>query len=328
VLTDPENVAWSAAAELYRGQVDFLYVDARAVESGTVRDGALRIGAHAFCVVVRDGTNLLSAPVRSRLDLLVAQGGLFLDAWAPGSVAGRVRAHHEPDLLWSGDACLRHLHVERSGLDLYFLVNEGESRIRGELGIRGEGSLWLWDPWEPSRHGIVSEARDGRTVTPIGLERRESLLLVRDRRNAGEPGLPARALPGRALAHSPISWRVSGPAGIALDLPPLRDWAHLEGWETFTGTVGYRGELDLDAAQAVSAAFLDLGGVGEIAEVAVNGRALGICAWAPYVLPCPGAFRLGNNAIEVRVSNSMANAYDGLQLPSGLVGPATLRLAL
>ena len=35
----------------------------------------------------------------------------------------------------------------------------------------------------------------------------------------------------------------------------------------------------------------------------------------------------GVNRLEVRVTNSMANTFDGRQLPSGLLGPVVLRAA-
>ncbi len=59
----------------------------------------------------------------------------------------------------------------------------------------------------------------------------------------------------------------------------------------------------------------------------MNGRPVGFRAWAPYLLPIGAACRAGSNEIEVRVTNSMANAYEGLQLPSGLLGPVTVRRA-
>ena len=52
-----------------------------------------------------------------------------------------------------------------------------------------------------------------------------------------------------------------------------------------------------------------------------------MAGWAPYVLPLRGALREGVNHLEVRVTNSMANTFDGRQLPSGLLGPVVLRSA-
>jgi hypothetical protein len=72
---------------------------------------------------------------------------------------------------------------------------------------------------------------------------------------------------------------------------------------------------------------LDLGLVGNAADVFVNGHTAGFAMWAPYRLPLdPTHFRAGENRIVVRVTNSAANYFEGALLPSGLIGPVTLRL--
>ena len=65
----------------------------------------------------------------------------------------------------------------------------------------------------------------------------------------------------------------------------------------------------------------------DIAEVLVNGRRAGVLTWAPYIMDIGQACRPGKNSLEIRVTNSMANAYDGLRLASGLMGPVVLRRA-
>ena len=48
--------------------------------------------------------------------------------------------------------------------------------------------------------------------------------------------------------------------------------------------------------------------------------------WAPYVVRVPAAiWRAGANRLEVAVTNSAANRYEGAMRPSGLLGPVTLR---
>jgi hypothetical protein len=108
--------------------------------------------------------------------------------------------------------------------------------------------------------------------------------------------------------------------------PCLGDWAQEAGWETFAGALDYSGAFSLPADQT-EGLFLDLGDVGQIAEVWMNGRHAGVRAWAPYRLEIGALCQPGDNRVIVRVTNSMANRYDGLQLPSGLIGPVTLRAA-
>jgi hypothetical protein len=69
---------------------------------------------------------------------------------------------------------------------------------------------------------------------------------------------------------------------------------------------------------------LDLGAVGDLAEVLLDGQPCGVRLWAPYRLDLGPAIQPGVHDLEVRVTNSMANAFEGAQLPSGLMGPVHL----
>ena len=120
------------------------------------------------------------------------------------------------------------------------------------------------------------------------------------------------------------AWEATDREGKAMKVPTLGDWAQVEGWETFTGTVCYQTtfvEVNVDSLPE----FIDLGSVGDIAEVLINDERVGVRAWAPYILPLGKTCRAGANRLEIRVTNSMANRYDGKQLPSGLIGPVALR---
>lgn len=65
----------------------------------------------------------------------------------------------------------------------------------------------------------------------------------------------------------------------------------------------------------------------DIAEVLVNDEPVGVALWSPYVIEVSDEIRTGDNTVQVRVTNSQANYYDGLQLPSGLLGPVRVRTA-
>ena len=103
----------------------------------------------------------------------------------------------------------------------------------------------------------------------------------------------------------------------------LGDWSRHAGLELFSGTLCYRAELEVPDAEAEFG--IDLGAVGDIAEVIVDGTSAGARMWAPYEILLPPA-AAGRHRIEIRVTNSMANEYEGAQCPSGLMGPVQLIL--
>ena len=57
--------------------------------------------------------------------------------------------------------------------------------------------------------------------------------------------------------------------------------------------------------------LLDLGKVGDIAEVSVNGKALGTLWKAPYRIDVTDALRAGENKLEVKVTNQWTNRIAG-----------------
>ncbi len=142
----------------------------------------------------------------------------------------------------------------------------------------------------------------------------------------GEPSVetPLVVVPGDVVLTLLDGWEVHDDDDAPADAPSLGDWARTPGLETFSGTLRYGVQFDLSREQVDAARFLDLGEVGDIAEAFVNGARVGVVAWSPYVLPLGAQLREGANRLEVHVTNSMANEYDGKQMPSGLIGPVQL----
>ena len=119
-------------------------------------------------------------------------------------------------------------------------------------------------------------------------------------------------------------WQAQTAEGVPLDVQSLGDWARLPGWETFSGTILYRTQFELSGRFDNRALFPGPRQVGDIAEVIVNGRTAGVLGWAPYSIQIGHLCREGHNQLEIRITNSMANYYEGMQSPSGLMGPVTV----
>jgi len=128
---------------------------------------------------------------------------------------------------------------------------------------------------------------------------------------------------GEVIMSLDGAWEAKDQEGKSVRIPALGDWAQAEGWETFTGTHDYLTSFDL--SEDTQPKFIDLGTVGDIAEVWINDQRVGVQAWAPYVISLNGVCHPGKNGVQIRVTNSMTNRHDGRQLPSGLIGPVTLR---
>ena len=120
-----------------------------------------------------------------------------------------------------------------------------------------------------------------------------------------------------------VQWEVCGESGNSLAIPVPGDWALHSGLELFSGTLCYRAEIEIPQADEVG---LDLGRVGDIAEVFLDTHRVGSCLWAPYRVSLGKNIEPGLHRVEVLVTNSAANEFEGLQMPSGLLGPFKLIL--
>jgi hypothetical protein len=104
---------------------------------------------------------------------------------------------------------------------------------------------------------------------------------------------------------------------------PLGSWTTVD--SSYSGSAWYERTIALDAATLASRQWmLDLGEVHDVAEIAINGTAIGSRLWTPYRADITRALRPGDNVVRVRVTNTGANSR-GQTLESGLVGPVTLR---
>jgi hypothetical protein len=113
----------------------------------------------------------------------------------------------------------------------------------------------------------------------------------------------------------------------------------------FSGIATYRSGFDLPQASAAKSVVLDLGSVGDVAEVRINGLSVGTLWHPPYRVDIGSAVRAGRNTIEVRVANLWVNRLIGDAQPnaekvtfttlptyradaplrtSGLIGPVVL----
>jgi hypothetical protein len=329
ILSDGDHLSWVAAKALHQHQVDFIFLDEPALCAASIERGYLHAGSQRLDVVIVDAPGLLGSRAQQRLDEFAAAGGTVLREWVPGDLAERVTSRTGLGIRWDGESPgdVRAMHYRKAGRDFFFVVNEGERAVEGRALLGRRGAVELWDALSGStRPWPARESGDGLRV-PLRLDRRQAAVLAVDPRRPADATHPLPDVPGDTVSRIAGNWQAFDAAGQQVAAPCPGDWAQAPGWETFTGTLQFRAEFDLDGAQANDAAYLDLGSVGDLADVWVNGASLGFRGWAPYLFDLGNACVAGRNRIEVRVTNSMANAYDGLQRPSGLMGPVQVRQA-
>lgn len=334
ILCDPDHIPWTAAKALYEAQITFLYVSPEALSEATLDGSRLRLGRGGVAVsaLLADPSPLAVAPAAATLlERWTAAGGRVLREWTPETLRSDLTGAASAMPRWEGPPSLRLRLCRRQGALIALIVNEGEVAVDGILRLPGRRTVELWDPLSGTTRTATTRATEASTAVALSLDRRQGVVLVCHDQDAPLDALPTTTTerrPGPALLEVTGPWETRDESGRDLALPAPGDWSRCPGWELFTGTILYRRGLTLTATEAASAAFLDLGAVGDIASVRLNGEALGVCAWAPYRLPAKGLLRAGENSIEISVTNTRANAAYGRQLPSGLMGPVRLLAGL
>ena len=133
-------------------------------------------------------------------------------------------------------------------------------------------------------------------------------------------------------------WRISGTKALSGEkvecCVPAGDWADIPELAGFSGEATYAAEFEWNEAGAFA---IDLGKVGDSAEVTLNGKFIGKAHAAPFIFDVSGALQSGKNSMEIRVTNTLRNGLiaadafkGGIPGPkekamSGICGPVTVK---
>ena len=273
---------------------------------------------------------------------------------AVDSVAqGLARAKIAPDFQHSGpaDAELAFVHRRTADADIYWIDNRGNRVAQIDATFSVSGRIpELWHAETGQSEPISWRRFGGSTVTPLTLKAHESVFVVFRKHTAlGSETVAPTVETLLATLNAP--WSVTfepgrgAPAKTTMTVLQPLDKSADPGIRYFSGIATYRSGFDLPRASAAKSVVLDLGSVGDVAEVRINGLSVGTLWHPPYRVDIGSAVRAGRNTIEVRVANLWVNRLIGDAQPnaekvtfttlptyradaplrtSGLIGPVVL----
>jgi hypothetical protein len=194
-------------------------------------------------------------------------------------------------------------------------------RTEVSLRLRPEQALFVVFRAPSEGRDPVVAVEPPEVLGALELDDRGRPLLVSDAALKGEATLASgRKLSASASAAEvqPLEgpWTVAfspgmgAPAEIAF--PRLISWADHEApaIRYFSGSAVYRTTFEMPRG-AGGRVMLDLGEVKHLAEVAVNGKALGVLWCKPFAVDIASALRPGRNELAVTVTNTWANRLIG-----------------
>jgi alpha-L-rhamnosidase len=236
--------------------------------------------------------------------------------------------------------------------DVYFVNNRKDRSEHVDAHFRVIGKTpEIWRADSGSVEPVSYRTEGAETVVPLDLDAEDSFFVV-FRKPAQTPSAKVPPVVFTRVANIDGPWDIAfqanrgAPASIRLDsLASLSEQTD-PGVKYFSGVATYTKTFTLPAATKSGAPlFIDLGRIGDVAEVRVNGHMVGTVWKAPYRLNIGPWVHGGHNALDIRVANLWVNrligdAQPGAKKityttmptytpaaplrPAGLLGPVTL----
>jgi hypothetical protein len=253
------------------------------------------------------------------------------------------------DVLWT--------HREMDGMEIYFLTNQSGKEISVNPSFRVEGlKPQLWD----AVTGEIKELSDytvagGRTSIPLKMEVDRSWFVIFSNvlNEFVEKAVGGNTADYQVAQTIDTPWEINfeskNIAPKTITTSELMDWSKSENdlLKYYSGKANYTTTFNYQQSDAKDV-VIDLGKVGVMATVTLNGKVVGTSWMAPYRLTITDALQEGENKLEIKVVNVWRNRVTGDKtLPieerttsvlvdlitpaeemssSGLMGPVTIQV--
>ena len=222
--------------------------------------------------------------------------------------AGRIGLHEVGGIVFK--------HRTTEDADIYFLANTSDQAATVTVALRQTGRQpWLWDAVNGTmREAVAFRQVDGRTQVPLRLDASESVFVVFSGKLAPDAA-------GKATSNIPAKTELAtldGPWTLHFEgqgAPEQVVFNTLTDWSTHTnpairnysGTASYETTFHLPTQAAGKSLRLELGKVGVIATVELNGKTLGTVWTQPQELDISDAVRPGENHLRIHVTSTWNN---------------------
>jgi hypothetical protein len=216
------------------------------------------------------------------------------------------------------------VHRKLADGDLYYVDNRNDREEQLDATFRVTGKVAeIWHAETGRAEGATYTIADGHTTVPLHLEPWGTVFVV-FRKPAESNSYTLPKLVETPLVTVDGPWNVTfqpdrgAPASITLD--KLASWSEStnDGVKYFSGVGTYTRMIDVPAKAFKPGAHLwiDLGDVKNMADVAVNGKELGLVWHTPYRVDATEALKPGANTVSVKVTNAWVNRLIGDQQPN------------
>jgi hypothetical protein len=249
-----------------------------------------------------------------------------------------------PDFQYVAPADLKFVHRTDGDREIYWVRNFSDGPVRAQLKLRdAEGPLTVYNPETGTK---LPGAMQGDNLY---LEANQALFVVSDRSGMPAPAYEPPVRTGYLALDGPWTVTFEGlaaPEG-SRSYPELASYTESDepAVKYFSGIATYRNTFTLRKKEKADGLLIDLGKVGQMADISVNGEHVAFLWKAPYKVEWTGRLKPGKNTLEVKVVNTWPNRLigdaqpgaekvtyttmpfyraDSPLTPSGLMGPVVL----
>jgi hypothetical protein len=213
------------------------------------------------------------------------------------------------------------MHRRLNDMEIYFITNQSDSTLKINAGFRVEGlQPELWDAVTGSTRELPAFTQDGGlTMVPLTLAPSGSAFIV-----FRKSGMPSSDKMDDNYPAATRTVEITTPWNVIFDaaqrgpdkpvaMTTLGDWSENKDDRIryYAGSAVYLNKVVLDAVPEGETVYLDLGKVGVMAEVKLNGQPAGGVWTAPYRVDITKLVTAGENSIEVTVVNNWVNRLIG-----------------
>jgi hypothetical protein len=250
-------------------------------------------------------------------------------------------------------ADIKYVHRSLTTGDIFWVTNltEKDQDLKAAFRVTGKKPV-LWHAEDGSREDVSYSIESDKTIVNLNLYPHDAVfVLFID--NADKAQATVKPVSENTLFEIGTPWQVEfqahrgAPDKATYEKLASFSESEIEGIKYFSGIATYSNTFSLKKKDLKSGQLvLDLGSVYDLAEVIVNGKSLGVCWHAPYIIDISSAVQKGNNDIQIKVVNMWHNRLvgdtqpnttekitytqmpfftkDEPLLPAGLIGPVKI----
>jgi len=219
---------------------------------------------------------------------------------------------------------LKFSHRRMPDADIYFISNQSNISGAANTRFRTTGRKpWLWYADSGKIAQVSYQVQEGYTHIVLPLDAYGAVFVV----FRGQAASTGEEIPVQTISILRVldgNWTLRFPPESGAPTEPqiltkLDSWSNSEtaGIRYFSGVARYSRTFNVPASwqKENTCIVLDLGKVGELAEVWLNGQSAGIAWKPPYQVDITQTLRSGNNQLEIDVANVWWNRMVGDRQP-------------